>query len=130
MEESMNAPQENSAMFLADNDNAPTLVLMTNNETVALFRALRTRLDVESDAELLDLALEARDHATPTGPRIGRPARLDAKLALTLPRETMATLVAERMRTGTSYEETIRGAIRALAAVAGSEPLRGTELAS
>lgn len=117
-------------MFLADNDNAPTLVLVTNNETVARFRALRTRLDVESDAELLDLALEARDHATPPGPRIGRPARLDAKLTLTLPRETMAALAAERMRTGTSYEETIREAIRALAAVAGSEPLRGTELAS
>lgn len=116
-------------MFAADNDNAQTLILVTNKETVARFRALRGQLDVESDAELLDLALEARGHATVPGGATSRPLPMDANLTLSLPRETLAALAAERMRTGMSYEETIRKALRALAVVAGSEPLRG-EIAS
>lgn len=116
-------------MFLADNDNAPTLLLVTNKETVARFRALRAHLDVESDAELLDLALEARGHATISGGASSRPLLMDTNLTLTLPRETLAELAAERMRTGMCYEETIRNALRALAVVALSEPMRD-ELAS
>jgi hypothetical protein len=117
-------------MVLADNDNALTLILLTSDETVARFHELRTSLDVESDAELLDLALEARDHADNTGLRIAQSTTLEAKLALILPRETLATLAAERMRTGKSYEETIRDAIRALASLAGTKRARGAELAS
>ncbi|MDW9481839.1 hypothetical protein GOB57_24635 [Sinorhizobium meliloti] len=117
-------------MFLAENDNTPTLVLVTSEETVARFRALRTRLDVESDAELLDLALESREHVTLSGPAHSRPMKMNSNLTLSLPRETLASLAAERMRTGMSYEETIRKALCALAAVAGSGPPRGTELAS
>lgn len=116
-------------MFLADNDNAPTLVLVTNQETVARFRALRAHLDLESDAELLDLAMEAQGHATVSGAANSRPSSMDATLSLSLPRETLAELATQRMRTGMSYEETIRVALRALAVVAGTEPMRG-ELAS
>jgi hypothetical protein len=116
-------------MHLADNDNAATLTLVTNEETVARFRALRRQLDVESDAELVDLALEARDHTSPQTVANARPTKMNTSLALSLPRETLATLAEERMRTGRTYEETIREALRMLAAVALSEPIRGTELA-
>jgi hypothetical protein len=112
-------------MLPADNDNGPMLVLVTNKETVARFRALRAQLDVESDAELLDLALEARQHAPVGGVSSSHTLRMDVNLTLALPRETLAELAAERMRTGMSYEETIRKALRALAVVAGSEPLLG-----
>jgi hypothetical protein len=118
-------------MHLAENDNAPTLTLFTNEETVARYRALRRQLDVESDAELVDLALEARDHSALRTAANTKQTRMDTSLSLTLPRETMATLAEERMRTGKSYEETIREALRMLASLALSEPeFIATELAS
>lgn len=117
-------------MPFADNDNAPTLTLVTNEETVARYRALRRQLDLESDAELVDLALEARDHTSLKTAANAKPTKMNTSLSLSLPRETLATLAEERMRTGRSYEETIREALRMLAAVALSEPVRGTELAS
>jgi hypothetical protein len=55
---------------------------------------------------------------------------MDSMLTLHLPRETLAALAAERMRTGMSFEETVREALRALALVAGNEPRREAELAS
>jgi hypothetical protein len=116
-------------MHLADNDNAATLTLVTNEETVARFRALRRQLDVESDAELVDLALEARDHTSLPTAANALSTKMNMPLSLSLPRETLAALAEDRMRTGRSYEETIREALRMLAAVALSEPVRGTELA-
>ncbi|MBY3155225.1 hypothetical protein HFO56_23160 [Rhizobium laguerreae] len=117
-------------MPLADNDNAPTLTLVTNHETVARFRALRRQLDVESDAELVEIALEAMDHATLAVSTNFKTAKMDASLCLSLPRETLATLAEECMRTGRSYEATIRYALRALAAVALRASALETELAS
>ncbi|MCS4088603.1 ribbon-helix-helix protein, CopG family [Rhizobium sp. BK176] len=118
-------------MHLAENDNAATLTLVTNEETVARYRALRKQLDVESDAELVDLALEARDHSSLRTAANATQTKMATSLSLTLPRETLATLAEERMRTGKSYEETIREALRMLASLALSEPaFTAIELAS
>lgn len=115
-------------MLPADNDNFPMLVIETSKDTVVQFRELRQRLDIESDAELIELALESLEH-DPATTSAGRFVRKDAKLRLALPRATMAALTAGRMRSGLDYEETVRQAICSLASVAFKDTRMPSELA-